>query len=311
MCTRYSLQVEPYSTRIGDITADVLFGHLCRQIYYDQGEKTLQEFLEAMNNSPIFTISDVLPSDQLPRPISQWDALVDHTEKNQERMMNRNKKYKKVKLVSKKDFLDTYSDYSEDIIQKAKRKIKEGNTNIGLTTYNGNRIDRLTGMTGDNAIFSTEQKYGKGRSFCLYIKVLDQENLQKYHIKKYLKMIFEIWIWAKKSTGKGVFAIKQDRTREDNMERETGQHLLLLSNCIPAQDDPTQGAYTTYTKFGKLGEAFSISWQNFYKKPVIFLDKGSCFKANNNTDYIGHMISDIAVDRPWIWQYGYGCILTF
>ncbi len=70
----YELKLKPVSSWITDLTADTIFGHLCWQIKYHFWSEVLEKFLEEMADKPIFTISDVLPSDRLPRPFTEYDS---------------------------------------------------------------------------------------------------------------------------------------------------------------------------------------------------------------------------------------------
>jgi len=297
-----------------DLTADVIFGHLCWQIRYDMWKEELEQFLEDMTVSPIFTISDVLPEGYLPRPITKFDGDSRDADKDD---IDTNKQYKKIRYISIKSLKTIYQNkniWDKADVWKIKEKIENNKkySDIWEFSCNKNIIDRKTGTTWDNWIYSQSENFLKDgySKFSFFIKILDEEKLKQYNVLKNIKQIFEIWIWAKKSTWKWVFTITKDRTEKDNFERENGQNFLLLSNFIPAQDDATDGAYTTYTKFGKLGEDKSMSWLNFHKKPVIFLEKWACFVKNEKW-YMGRMIEDIAVEQGWIWQYGYGCVLCF
>ena len=110
----YELKLKPISSWITDLTADTIFGHLCWQIKYEFWDKVLEKFLEDMKEKPIFTISDVLPADRLPRPLSEFDSEINEITK---RWYKRNKRYKNISLISILDFKNYFLD----------KKINSGN----------------------------------------------------------------------------------------------------------------------------------------------------------------------------------------
>lgn len=307
----YELQLKPSSSWISDLTADIIFGHLCWTIKYQSWEDVLKKFLEEMTDKPIFVISDVIPANRITKPLSPRDWLYG-PDTNIKRMIKTNKEYKDIEYIPTKDFFDIYNNYSEETIHKAKNRVekKHSTSIVKEKKYNGNIIDRNSGTTWENSIYSLPLNYLISRSLSLYVKIINKESFDKYNIGFLLKLVFETWIWAKKSTGKWVFEIQKDWEEKIGFENENWTHQVLLSNCIPSSQDSINGAYQTYTKFGKLGEEYSLAGKNFYKKPVIFLKRWSCFE-NNKKWYMGSMIKNIDVDEKWIYQYGYWFVVTF
>jgi len=99
----YELKLKPVSGWITDLTADTIFGHLCWQIKYEFGDEVLREFLNEMGQEPIFTLSDILPLEGLPRPITSLDSYVD------EKIIDNSEKHKaekeRIKHYCKIDFI--------------------------------------------------------------------------------------------------------------------------------------------------------------------------------------------------------------
>ncbi len=311
----YELQIKPSSPRMWDLTADVIFGHLCWMIKYELGEDTLVDFLKQMTESPIFTISDILPTWKFPRPLTQYDWDSRDWDEND---IKTNKKYKEMKYIERGIFENNFvwRDLSKkEKIWEIKWNIKNENThnNIKINSTIKNVIDRNTWTTWENSLYSLEEAFTQNSldTFSLFLKIHKSDSfISEDQIKNLIKKVFELWIGKKKSTGKGVFEIKQDWTLQENIEKSGWNYQILLSNCIPSAQDPTNWAYSISTKFGKMSEEYSIAGRNFHKKPVIFIEKWSCF-PNDKKWYMWKMIQNIAIQQKWIYQYGYGFTISF
>jgi len=288
----YELKLKPISSWITDLTADTIFWHLCWQIKYEFGDEVLEKFLDEMKEKPIFTISDVLPADRLPRILTDFDSEINETTK---RWYKRNKRYKNINLISIWDFKNYFlgKEINPDNILNAKKNLKNNNVKFdSLILENKNIINRFTWTTWDNWIYSQESKIPYWLSFSLFIKILNEEKFKEYKkeinwkvitLFDLIKNIFEkTWYWKKKSTWKWVFEIIEDWQISENLkENENWNHILLLSNFIPSKNDPIEWNYKLFTKFPKLGEEFSLEWQNFYKKPLVMIKAWATFTLDN------------------------------
>jgi CRISPR-associated protein Csm4 len=78
---------------------------------------------------------------------------------------------------------------------------------------------------------------------------------------------------------------------------------VSLSNFLPAADDPTEGRWRLLVKRGKLGDERGAGERPF-KRPLTFLEAGSCFRASNPGPWYGAMVRDIAPGFPDVIQYG-------
>lgn len=318
----YELKLKPLSPWITDLTADTIFGHLCWQIKYDFWNETLEKFLQEMSENPIFTISDVLPADRLPRPMTEWDG--DMWEQNNEDFET-NKNYKKINFIFQKTFKKEF--LNKNILEK--EKIWEIKKNIEdeklyhwllIDIENKNIINRSTENTLEWWIFSIETNNIKNSSYEIrtFIKIFDEEKFKNYKILDLLKVIFETtWFWKKKSTWKWVFKIESiDKNFIENFYGEKNindlKNILVLSNFIPSKDDSINWNYKIFTKFPKMWEEFSSKWQNFYKKPMIMIEKWATFEKKENYNwYVWTMKKDIAINRKNIYHYAYGFTLEF
>ena len=123
----------------------------------------------------------------------------------------------------------------------------------------------------------------------------------------------------KKSSWKWFFEIENYKNEQYKKDWETFQkeylkkdwkNILLLSSFIPSKNDPTDWNYKIFTKFPKMWEEFSIEWQNFYKKPLVMIDKWATFE-NNNKWYVWKMIKNVDFQNKWIYHYAYWFTLEF
>jgi len=189
---------------------------------------------------------------------------------------------------------------------------------INKKIENKNIINRFSWTTWDNWIYS--QEYNESwRELRILLKQIKKEiNLEKYKILwkeinflELIRNIFEIWYWKKKSSGKWVFEITKDWEEKENLEKNW-DNILLLSNFIPSKNDPINWNYKVFTKFPKMWEEFSIEWQNFYKKPLVMIDKWATFeKKENNNWYVWKMIKNVDFQNKWIYHYAYWFTLEF
>jgi len=320
----YELKIKPLSPWITDLTADTIFGHLCWQIKYEFGKETLEKFLKEMNDKPIFTLSDVLPSDRLPRPLSKWDG-----DMGEQKVLdfNRNKRYKEVELITFSQFEKYYycKDFTNNTIKTAKIDLNKDKSNyFNLDIENKNIINRNTWTTSDWWIYSQNNNIWTWLSFSLYVKIFDEERFEKYKILDLLKSIFEVhWFWKKKSTWKWTFSIEEINTNFTFFQKDAcsqWKNCILLSNFIPSEKDSTNWYYKLYTKFPKLGEEFSSEWQNFYKKPLTMIQTWATFQKWEHYEwYVWKMFTDVWIAKKenketwekWIYHYAYWFTLDF
>lgn len=323
----YELKLKPQSPWITDLTADTIFGHLCWQIKYEFWKETLEKFLEEMSDKPIFTISDVLPLEEIFKPLFDEDNISNLIVENFEKI----KHYKKLDYVNLNTIKETsslnwvdnwniseirnYVLWNNYIINKYDFWYKKSDYKNEIIN-NKNNINRNTWTTWDNWIYSESSKITT-REFRLLLKNISWKDLENYDIlwKKLnffdlLKSIFSDWYWKKKNTWKWFFKVFD--FVEKKFDFENFNYLLVLSNFIPSEKDSTEWNYKIFTKFPKMWEEFSSEWQNFYKKPMIMLESWATFKKSENYDwYVWRMIKNVAIWKENIYHYAYWFTLEF
>lgn len=79
---------------------------------------------------------------------------------------------------------------------------------------------------------------------------------------------------------------------------------MSLSHFVPAKNDPTNGAYKTMVKYGKLGEDKAFCG-NTFKKPLIMLKPGAVFRCSDVKPYYGRLLENIAYADSDVVQYAF------
>lgn len=319
----YELKLKPLSPWISDLTADTIFGHLCWQIKYEFWKEVLEKFLKEMAIKPIFTISDVLPADRLPRPISDFDGDIKFNKTYEDNFISlkKSKKFNKEINYIDENNLTKFKDINKEDLLKIREDENYLNNNNKNNTYysewieNKNIINRNTWITSEWWIYSQNYIYfnenSRNKALRVFLKVFNENSLEEYNIMENIKNIFSIWYWKKKSQWKWYFKV-WDWNEYTKIQQNTWNKFLLLSNFIPSNKDSTNWNYNTFTKFPKMWEEFSSEWQNFYKKPMIMIKSWATFeKWNNYEGYVWKMIDNSAIKREKIYHYAYWFTFEF
>lgn len=109
----------------------------------------------------------------------------------------------------------------------------------------------------------------------------------------------------RKSVGRGQFILKE--ITEFSFDKiATPDGFVALSNFCPAENDPVDGLYKTFVKFGKLGGEFTFQG-NPFKKPLLMIKAGSIFKTGSTPrEFYGRLIEEeIAPANPEVVHYAY------
>lgn len=266
--------------------ADTLFGHLCWIVAYREGEKGLKEFLEPFQEkSPPFLISDGFPNELFPKPLSAEFYVKGLQDK---------KDLKGTDFVASKDF-------------ESFREGKECRPNFLQNPYSiyllpHNKVDRLTHSTSqEGGVFSLRQTFIS--EINVYLKIMSGE--WKNRVEGLFEDLSMAGYGKKKSIGGGQFSI-EGVTESGFKKIEKADGFVSLSSFCPAEDDPTEGLYKTFVKYGKLGEEFTFCG-NPFKRPLVMIRAGSVFKTDGNPkEFYGRMVREgIAPAKPEVVQYGY------
>jgi len=282
----YKIKLKIHGSIITPFQADTLFGHLCWVVAYREGEKGLQTFLEPFQKrEPPFLISDGFPLELLPKPLSAEFYVIDPEDK---------KNLKKVDLVTPVDF-QSFRDGKECRPAPVQNPYSDY-----LLPHN--RIDRLTQSTSrEGGIFNLRKTFVS--EINVYLKTVGEE--WKQRVLELFDDLSKSGYGKKKSIGSGQFSIVEV-VGFDFKKAGNADGFVSLSNFCPAEDDPTEGLYKTFVKYGKLGEEFTFCG-NPFKKPLVMVKAGSVFRTGGTPkEYYGRMISEgIAPAKPEVVQYAY------
>lgn len=113
-------------------------------------------------------------------------------------------------------------------------------------------------------------------------------------LSPYLNEFLSIGYGKKKNIGKGQFNVELRNLDASLLpEIKKANAFIALSCYVPDENDPTEGYWQTFTKYGKTGEAISMLdghiADNPFKSPIVMLKAGAVFKVNDGqiNDYYG------------------------
>ena len=282
----YRIKLNISSGVLTAFQADTIFGHLCWVVAYLGGDDELQEFLKPFKEGfPPFIISDGFPCDLVPKPLSVEFNITDAVER---------KELKKLDFITLEDF------------NRARKgeifKIQRPESLVTITTATHNIVSRLTHTAlTEGGVYSLEENIIS--SVCVYLKV--KSDVWKNRVVQLFTELSKSGYGRKKSIGKGQFSVGDvSECTFENLKNETG--FVTLSNFCPEKDDPTEGLYKTFVKYGKLGEEFTFCG-NPFKRPLLMIKTGSVFKTDGSPkEFYGRIVQDgIAPAKPEVVQYAY------
>lgn len=279
---------------ITPLYADTIWGHLCWLVKWKDGEAALTDFLKAFEKEPPFILSDAFPGDYLPAPV-HISSLVG---KGDDRTTFREqKKLKKLEWLS----FDEFKTVQKGQVTKPPDEDRHG---FRWTTTLHSSINRLTGTTGvDGSLFEVEEYVlEKGIDhLSIYLKI--KEGWEE-RVLALFKDLGRTGYGKKKSVGKGAFEVSTFEPF-DGFDLPEANAFVSLSNFVPAENDPNEGFYKVFVKYGKLGGEYAFSGKPF-KKPLMMVKAGSVFKCNTLKPFYGRMVKDLLLEMPDVVQYGYG-----
>lgn len=284
--------------------ADTIFGHLCWALRYLEGEEALREFLGYYREGiPPFLVSDGFPGDLLPGPLLPPEPpQTDISLTKQKEAFDSAKNTRKVGYLTVDEF--------NRVIKGERVQPYAGKHQPHERNTLKNRIDRLSGTTGDNGeLFEFEETYwswNDGNStYPIPVSIyLNVEKGFEEQAKRLFQFVAEQGYGKRKSVGYGTI---------DSMEFESFNGFSLpsdpngfvsLSGFVPAENDPTHGFWKVRVKYGKLGEEFA-SGGNPFKKPIVMLTAGSVFLDDSPRAFYGTLVPKVTLINPEIVQYGF------
>lgn len=282
----FQIKLKVESNFLTPFQADTIFGHLCWILAHKEGDQELKKFLEPFKEGePPILISDGFPGDLFPKPLSiefYWENIENR------------KDWKKIEFINIDDF---------NLIRQGKKcEPKPDDNLIKIFSVPHNTISRLTYTAlSEGGVYNLKET--NIPDITIYIKAISDEWVQR--VINLFKELSKSGFGRKKSIGKGYFGVSE--VKEFNfppLEKANG--FVTLSNFCPAEDDPAEGLYKTFVKYGKLGEEFTFCG-NPFKKPLLMIKTGSVFKTGGTPkEFYGRIIKEnISPAKPEVIQYAY------
>ncbi|MCK4815463.1 hypothetical protein KA005_06820 [bacterium] len=282
----YRIKLTTYSGTLTPFQSDTLFGHLRWVVAHREGDEKLEKFLKPFKEgNPPFLISDGFPADLLPKPLSAEFNIDDPDER---------KELKKIDFILLDDF---------NIARKGRKLKQPVPHKIVTLTMPHNTISRITHTTpSEGGLYSLKEMFIP--SVSIYLKAISEE--WKDRVVNLFQELSNSGYGRKKSIGKGQFKLMgvEEFNTFENLKDANG--FVTLSNFCPAKNDPIEGLYKTFVKYGKLGEEFTFCG-NPFKRPLVMIKTGSVFKTQGEPrEFYGHIVQDgIAPAKPEVIQYAY------
>jgi CRISPR-associated protein Csm4 len=312
----YRAMLRPLSAMRSPWQADVLFGHLCWLIRYEEGEQALGEFLEPFRQgTPPLVFSNGFPGDDLPKPLVPRRAdRFRRTKAAQVAIMEAATANKAIDWISLEQFNQLRR--GEQISLERRSDVKSSRTVLK------NQINRLTGgttpvddMAGGGNLYNVEELAFVDRAapqqmieISIYVRVADATWARR--AEDLLRRLAKSGYGAKKSAGYGHFEVTSWTPFtgfDEPLLQANG--FIGLSHWVPARTDPTNGFYQTFIKYGKLGEELANS-ENPFKFPLLMLTAGSTFYVDGPVqEWYGRLVEHIAPGDPRIVHYGYAFVV--
>ena len=286
----YRISLKVHSAVLTPFQADTIFGHLCWVVAHQDGQKGIDEFIQPFREkNPPFVISDGFPGDLLPKPMSVEFGIDDPLER---------------KATKGIDFLSVDEFESIRKGEKVTPRIPDGLPVTSVASHNViSRITHATPMEG--GVYAFEETFVP--DVTIYLKAISEA--WRDRVAELLKELSKVGYGKRKSIGKGQFLVREV-VKFDFAEIEKANGFVSLCGYCPAEDDPTEGFYRTFVKYGKLGEEFTFCG-NPFKRPLLMIRTGSVFETSGEPkEFYGRIVQDgIAPAKREAIQYGYAFAL--
>ncbi|WP_156166150.1 type III-A CRISPR-associated RAMP protein Csm4 [Marinitoga sp. 1155] len=333
-----------------------LFGAFCWAIK-DLYNLDIKDYIKKFSKNPDFFISDVFLYDEineeylLPKPLSMNIDVKKHMEKFEDKsikkifeeefqnsydkdlyeksfklfLVNKFKKFKKIKYINSKDFFDfingekTKIDIFKEYIKKEKEKNFDRNKpKLVNFPIQRNNIDRLTMSVNEESGGTFYENVISLKGYDLYF-ILKTKKIE--WLLPILKFSFEKGIGKKKSIGRGQFnleIIEDNNAREflKNIEgnvKKDSEYKITLSKYIPLKNEFDVGnSYYQIEGFRGITEDREyFSGKNIFKAKVSYIKEGSVLKVKEQKEFYGDIPIVKYIDDKEIYHYGYGFFLNF
>ncbi len=245
--------------------ADSLLGALACTWARSRGQDALQrDFLDPwLAGRPLFVLSDALPADSLPAPASLplWDWPA-----------KKRKTVKKLHRVTPADFTDVQHGKQPSLKLSPRVSIRN---RVRLR----NAVSRVSNTAGDGGeLFEVPFSNLSDPDAGLTVFARATDGGMRILLEA-LTMLGRTGYGADASVGHGGFELAGGPTPCPEWDDVPGADgFISLSTFQPAADDPIEGFWRIFVKYGKLAPEFHSS--AVFKRPQVMLEAGACFRTH-------------------------------
>ena len=257
------------------LRSDTLFGAFAWSYRYLYGEELLEELLEWMMLEPQVIFSNAFPRGTLPLPQGIYDEKLilpeDAPRRDRQMAYRRGKKLKNARYIPTERFETIAGGNTAGFAAD----LREDGITPALEIHN--MVDRGTGTVGNSDgsgnLYTKDVLYADCEDFDIYCYL--GENISLKSFRRVLENMLLLGIGSKKSTGKGAFRLLELEEANLKLPREANG-FMIISDFLPAKEDPANGRYRVFSKFPKVDREFSVT-ETPFKKPMLLVEAGSVF----------------------------------
>lgn len=263
--------------------ADTLTGALCATCARVHGDDFLrQRLIEPMlAGSPPFVLADAFPADLLPVPVAV--RLADPPPAADRKAIKRGR------WLAREDFL-ALRDHAGSGVVPWDRLLPDSAVFCNETTRHNTLARDSDASLEDGGLFSRPEIILSADvdHLTLYFRARDDDA-----VTLFLDLLHELSLTgfgADIATGRGQFDLASEPEPDDDLARPPrgANGLVVLSTFQPAPDDPADGLWEAFPKFGKLGPDLGLP--DVRKRTLIMFRPGACFRADPSRPFLGRAL---------------------
>lgn len=298
--TLYQAVIAPEGPLASSLHSDTLFGAFCWSWLRCFGRESLESELitPSLSGEPPVIFSNGFPHGALPLPLGCYDtanrfeALTDKVERRA--AYQQAKKLKGARFVERAGFdrirAGDWSGFTKNLVEEGG---KDETIIHNMVSRDSGTVENLDGA--GNLFGSVRRFFDPAQRFdCYILSDLDYDRLSAV-----LELMLSLGIGADKSSGCGLFRLESLAEEKELLTPPEGANgFVVLSNFLPAREDPVKGAWQLLPKYPKLDREFAQGDAPF-KKPLLFLKAGALFRTETPRPWYGRCLTGIAaVDAP-------------
>jgi CRISPR-associated protein Csm4 len=326
----YKLTLRPLTSFRTPLQSDTIFGHLAWALRYTGGEQALVTFLDRYRHGdPPVLVSAGFPSGTLPAPVlgsgrqkekgdgeGEKPGLADRVVEGMLQSALEDDGYLPVE-----QWQEIVGNLSVETLRSARRKAGEQLRQLRKTRrlYPVTRtaVSRITGSAHEGRLFVADETfYGPEEPgmpqpmFDVWHKLDDGDPTLLEQVNDWWRWVERNGFGRRKSAGHGAFRIVGDEglveAGPELPQVANPNGFVTLSAWVPRSGDPTDAAYRTRVKRGKLAEGLALP--SPWKKPLLMLEPGAVARLERGqsvSEWYGGLIENVHWTEENIVQYGY------